>query len=149
MRQYYIVGLGCDGGDVPRDVTPCNLVKRYRCLGGMCCRDFQGRRAIILPKHAASTLLQKVSYYHILKMQAAGCSGMLGPIYRTIWLKAHQGNWLPQRKRNIHQPLTSPEFALLHSVACVQLRLITVLGNCGCVLVASFLGMPRPTASNP
>jgi hypothetical protein len=36
------------------------------------------------------------------------------------------------------------QIALLHSVTCVQLRLITVLGNCGCVAVASFLGVPSP-----
>jgi hypothetical protein len=29
-------------------------------------------------------------------------------------------------------------------VTCVQLRLITILGNCGCVAVASFLGVPSP-----
>jgi hypothetical protein len=28
------------------------------------------------------------------------------------------------------------QFALLHSVTCVQLRLITILGSCGCVAVA-------------
>jgi hypothetical protein len=38
-----------------------------------------------------------------------------------------------------------PQFALLHSVTCVQLRLITILGNCGCVAVASFLGVPSPS----
>jgi hypothetical protein len=37
-----------------------------------------------------------------------------------------------------------PQFTLLHSVTHVQLRLITVLGNCGCVVVASFLGVPSP-----
>jgi hypothetical protein len=37
-----------------------------------------------------------------------------------------------------------PQFVLLHSVTCVQLRLITILGNCGCVAVASFLGVPLP-----
>jgi hypothetical protein len=37
-----------------------------------------------------------------------------------------------------------PQYALLHSVTCVQLRLITVLGNCGCVAVARFLGVPWP-----
>jgi hypothetical protein len=31
-----------------------------------------------------------------------------------------------------------------HSVTCGQLRLITILGNCGCVAVASFLGVPSP-----
>jgi hypothetical protein len=35
-----------------------------------------------------------------------------------------------------------PQFALLHSVTCVQLRLITILRNRGCVAVASFLGVP-------
>jgi hypothetical protein len=35
-----------------------------------------------------------------------------------------------------------PQFALLHSVTFVQLRLKTVFGNCGCVAVSSFLGMP-------
>jgi hypothetical protein len=40
--------------------------------------------------------------------------------------------------------LPFPQFALLHSVTCVQLRLITILGNCGCVTVASFLGVPTP-----
>jgi hypothetical protein len=36
----------------------------------------------------------------------------------------------------------SPQFALLHTVICDQLRLITILGNCGCVAVVSFLGVP-------
>jgi hypothetical protein len=36
------------------------------------------------------------------------------------------------------------QFALLHSVTCVELRLITILGNCGCVVVASFLGVSSP-----
>jgi hypothetical protein len=36
------------------------------------------------------------------------------------------------------------QYALLHSVTCVQLRLITILRNCGCVAVASFLGVPSP-----
>jgi hypothetical protein len=36
------------------------------------------------------------------------------------------------------------QYALLHSVTCVQLRPIRVLGNCGCVAVASFLGVPSP-----
>jgi hypothetical protein len=40
--------------------------------------------------------------------------------------------------------LPFPQFALLHSVTCVQLRLITILGNCGCVAVASFLDVPSP-----
>jgi hypothetical protein len=34
--------------------------------------------------------------------------------------------------------------ALLHSVTCVQLRLITILGNCSFVAVASFLCVPSP-----
>jgi hypothetical protein len=34
------------------------------------------------------------------------------------------------------------QYALLHSVTYVQLRLITILGNCGCVEVASFLDVP-------
>jgi hypothetical protein len=37
-----------------------------------------------------------------------------------------------------------PQYELLHSVTCVQLRLVTILGNCGCVTVASFLGVPSP-----
>jgi hypothetical protein len=41
--------------------------------------------------------------------------------------------------------LPFPQFALLHSaVTCIELRLITVLGNCGCVAVAIFLGVPSP-----
>jgi hypothetical protein len=40
------------------------------------------------------------------------------------------------------------QFALLHSVTCVRLRLITILGNCGCVAVASFLGVGRPLRQN-
>jgi hypothetical protein len=39
-----------------------------------------------------------------------------------------------------------PQFALLHSVTCVQLGLIAILGNCGCVTVASFLGVPSSLA---
>jgi hypothetical protein len=38
--------------------------------------------------------------------------------------------------------LSFPQFALLHSVTCVQLWLIKILGNCGCVVFASFLGVP-------
>jgi hypothetical protein len=38
-----------------------------------------------------------------------------------------------------------PLYALLHSVTCVQLKLITILGNCGCIVVASFLGVPSPS----
>jgi hypothetical protein len=37
-----------------------------------------------------------------------------------------------------------PQFVLLHSVTRVQLRLILILGNCGCVAVASFLGVLSP-----
>jgi hypothetical protein len=40
--------------------------------------------------------------------------------------------------------LPFPQLALLDSLTCVQLRLITVLGHCGCVAVASFLGVPSP-----
>jgi hypothetical protein len=39
--------------------------------------------------------------------------------------------------------LPFPHFAMLHSVTRVQLR-PKVLGNCGCVAVASFLGVPSP-----
>jgi hypothetical protein len=39
------------------------------------------------------------------------------------------------------------QFALLRSVTCAQLRLITILGKCGCVAVASFLGAPSPLVS--
>jgi hypothetical protein len=44
--------------------------------------------------------------------------------------------------------LQFPQYALLHSVTCVQLRLITILGNCGCVAVASFLGVPSLLGSD-
>jgi hypothetical protein len=37
--------------------------------------------------------------------------------------------------------LSLPRVALLHSVTCVQLRLITILGNRGCVVLASILGV--------
>jgi hypothetical protein len=37
-----------------------------------------------------------------------------------------------------------PQIAVLLSVTCVEPRLITILGNCGCVAVASFLGVPSP-----
>jgi hypothetical protein len=61
--------------------------------------------------------------------------------------RAHKGNWQPQRNRNFRELLLAwvehmllngathteetalpfPQFALLHSVNCVQLRLITIL----------------------
>jgi hypothetical protein len=70
--------------------------------------------------------------------------------------RAHHGNWQPQYPTTVislswtqngaaHIVETAtqfPQLALLHSVTCVQLRLITILGNCGCVAVASFLGVP-------
>jgi hypothetical protein len=36
------------------------------------------------------------------------------------------------------------QFVLLHSVTCVQLRLITVLGKCDCLAVASFFCVTSP-----
>jgi hypothetical protein len=46
------------------------------------------------------------------------------------------------RKLATATALPFPQFALLHLVTCAELRLITILGNCGCVAVASFLGVP-------
>jgi hypothetical protein len=43
--------------------------------------------------------------------------------------------------------LPFPQFALLHTVTCVQFWLLTILGNCGCVAVANFLGVPSPLLS--
>jgi hypothetical protein len=43
-----------------------------------------------------------------------------------------------------HAALPFPQYALLHSVTRVQLWLITILGNRGCVAVASFLDVPSP-----
>jgi hypothetical protein len=77
---------------------------------------------------------------------------------------AHQGNWQPQRNRNFRELLSNcvedeelngaaqteematqlPQFALILSVPRIQLSLITILGSCGCVAVASFLGVPSP-----
>jgi hypothetical protein len=34
-----------------------------------------------------------------------------------------------------------PKLALLHSLTCVQLRLITILGNCGCQLPSCALAL--------
>jgi hypothetical protein len=36
------------------------------------------------------------------------------------------------------------KFALLHSVPHVQLSLVTILRNCGCIAVAILLGVPLP-----
>jgi hypothetical protein len=41
-----------------------------------------------------------------------------------------------------------PQFAPLHSVPRVQINLKTILGNCGCVAVASFVGVPSPLELN-
>jgi hypothetical protein len=38
--------------------------------------------------------------------------------------------------------LPFPQYAQPHSETCVRLRLITVLGNGGCVAFASFFGVP-------
>jgi hypothetical protein len=55
---------------------------------------------------------------------------------------------LLNRAAHIEETATQfPQYALLHTVTCVQLRLITILGNCGCVAVASFLGVPSPLVS--
>jgi hypothetical protein len=40
-------------------------------------------------------------------------------------------------------------FALLLSVPRVQLSLTTILGNCGCVAIASFLGVPSTVFFTP
>jgi hypothetical protein len=37
--------------------------------------------------------------------------------------------------------LPFPQFTLLHSVSCVQLRLITILENCGCQFPWGALGL--------
>jgi hypothetical protein len=82
----------------------------------------------------------------------------------TVWSSANWGNLQPQRNRNFRELLSAwveymlvngaaqieetalqfLQFVLLHSVTCVQLRLIIILGNCGCVAVASFFGVPSP-----
>jgi hypothetical protein len=41
-------------------------------------------------------------------------------------------NQHPTIEEAMFSALPFPQFALLHSVTCVQLRLITILGNCGC-----------------
>jgi hypothetical protein len=38
--------------------------------------------------------------------------------------------------------LPFPQFVPLHLVTRVQFRLITILENCGCVVVVSFYGVP-------
>jgi hypothetical protein len=43
---------------------------------------------------------------------------------------------------NCYQPVSS--VWQLHLVTCVQPRLIIVLGNCNCLAVVSFLGVPSP-----
>jgi hypothetical protein len=43
--------------------------------------------------------------------------------------------------------LSFPQFALLHSVTCVQLRLITVLGNWVALRLPVSLMWPRPETS--
>jgi hypothetical protein len=78
---------------------------------------------------------------------------------RSLRAGTHEGNWQPQRNRNFRELLSDstehmllngavallfPQFALLHSVTCVRLSLIVILGNCGCVAVASFLGVLSP-----
>jgi hypothetical protein len=119
---------GCFGGDVSWDVTPCSLVERYRCLGGMCCHDLQGRWVIILPK----TCRQHIP-----------TEGQLG---RGHTKETGNRNAIAISE-NCYQPF--PQFALLHSLTCVQRRLITILGNCDCVAVASFLGVPSTKLSHP
>jgi hypothetical protein len=81
-----------------------------------------------------------------------------------IWARAHLEIWQPQRNRNFRKLLSAlvehvllngaaeieetalpfPQFALFQSVTRVQFRLITILGDCGCVAVASFLGVSSP-----
>jgi hypothetical protein len=93
--------------------------------------------------------------------------------FKVVWVletkeshraRAHQGNWQPQRNCNFWELLSAwvqhmllngaveieetallfPEFVLLYSTTCVQVRLITISGNCDCVAVASFLRVPSP-----
>jgi hypothetical protein len=76
-------------------------------------------------------------------------------LYLVQWIPLAVSPEVKRKGREADQSLASsaevkmvatqfPQFALLHSVTCVQLRLITILGNCGCVAVASFLGVPSP-----
>jgi hypothetical protein len=47
----------------------------------------------------------------------------------------YMGEGTPRKLATATQPqfpLPFPQFALLHSVTCVQLRLITILVSCGC-----------------
>jgi hypothetical protein len=55
---------------------------------------FRVEERLFCPKREDRTFLQKVSYYHILKMEAAGCSGTLVPIYRTKWQPYSKGDQL-------------------------------------------------------
>jgi hypothetical protein len=64
------------------------------------------------------------------------------------WLAQLPGSWLSQSSAScVAIALPFPKFALLHSVPHVQLSLITILGNCGCVAITSFLGVPSPWRS--
>jgi hypothetical protein len=66
----------------------------------------------------------------------------------TLRARARQGNWQLNGAVQIEKTATQfPQFALLQSVTYVQLRLIKILGNCGCVAVASFLGVPSSLQS--
>jgi hypothetical protein len=58
------------------------------------------------------------------------------------------GNFSKISEKSYQQTATQfTQFEPLHSVTYVQRRLITVLGNFGCVAVASFLGVPSPLQS--
>jgi hypothetical protein len=97
------------------------------------------------------------------------CTYRLTLNFISVRAGPHQGNWQSQRNRNFRELLSAwvehvllngaapneetalsfPQYALLHLVTCVQLRLITILGNWGCVAVNSFLGVPSPKRVTP
>jgi hypothetical protein len=64
------------------------------------------------------------------------------------WLAQLRGSWVSESSASrVAIALPFPRFELLRLFPRVQLSLITILGNCGCVAVASFFGVPPPLNS--
>jgi hypothetical protein len=84
-------------------------------------------------------------WWRSLKFISDTATPRLHPL--SLRARTHEGNWQSRRYR-IFRELSSAwqvswthvtEFALLHPVTCVQLRLITILGNCGCQFLSCAL----------
>jgi hypothetical protein len=128
------------------EITPCSPAKVDRYFGGTCHLHLQGRRisrAFSTGFHAGFLLGLRRGHTEETGNRIATCFREL----LSAWVEYMELNG-PAQTEETATATQLPHFTLLHSVPRVQLSLITILANCGCVATASFLLHPLKLTFN-